>query len=196
MSYTKISTEDLIKWLKANLCEERFEHSLGTAECAKDLAYKFNLDIDKAYIAGLLHDCAKCFPNEKLLEIIDTKMDVEPIEKMSPKTLHAPVSSYVAKSVFGVDDEEILSAVRWHTLGKLNMSDFEKIIYLADKIEFRTRKKEHAEPIRRLLDEPDGLNQAMLQSYKQTIISLVERDLVICPLTVDIYNSYERSVNC
>lgn len=196
MSYIKISTEDLIKWLKENLNQERFEHSIGTAECARDLALKFNLDFEKAYVAGLLHDCAKCFSNEKLLEIIETKMNVDPTEKMSPKTLHAPVSSYIAESEFGVTDGEILSAVRWHTLGRLNMSDFEKVIYLADKIEYRTREKEHAEPIRKCLDEENGLDKAMLQSYKQTIISLVERDLVICPLTVDIYNSYECSVNC
>lgn len=196
MSYIKISIEELIKWLKVNLSEERFEHSIGTAECARDLAEKFSLDSEKAYIAGLLHDCAKCFSNEKLTEIIETGMSVDPVEKMSPKTLHAPVSSYIARHEFGVEDEEILSAVRWHTLGKLNMSDFEKVIYLADKIEYRTREIEHAEPIRKLLEEENGLNKAMLQSYKQTIISLVERDLVICPLTVDIYNSYECSVNC
>ena len=194
MDYIKISTEDLLDWLKKNLCEERYEHSLGTAECAKMLAEKYNLDSEKAYVAGLLHDCAKCFSNEKLLAIIDKNLDIEEIEKMNCKTLHAPVSAYIAKTEFGVDDEEILSSIRWHTIGKIGMSDFEKIIFLADKIEARTREESCAAPIRTLLFEDNGLHKALLQCYKQTIKSLVDRDLTICPMTIDIYNSLQPTV--
>ncbi len=195
MNYTEISTESLLDWLRTNLTEKRYAHSLGTAECAKDLARKYRLDEEKAYIAGLLHDCAKCFPNDKLISIIDEHLEVEEIEKMNYKTLHAPVSAYVAKNTFGVKDEEILSAIRWHTLGKVHMTDFEKIIFLADKIEERTRENWYAQPIRALLLESDGLNKAILQCYRQTIKSLVDRDLKICPLTIDIYNHYEDKVS-
>lgn len=69
------------------------------------------------------------------------------------KTLHAPVSAYIAEKEFHVTDKEILSAIRWHTLGKLDMTDFEKIIFLADKIEPNTRDKEYSSEIRSLLDE-------------------------------------------
>lgn len=194
MDYIKISTKDLLDWLEKNLNKERYEHSLGTAECAKALAQKYNLDIEKAYVAGLLHDCAKCFSNEKLLSIIDEHLDIEEIEKMNYKTLHAPVSAYIAQTEFGVKDEEILSSIRWHTIGKVDMSDFEKIIFLADKIETRTREDEHAEPIRKILKEENGLNKALLQCYKQTIKSLVDRNLTICPMTIDIYNSLQNKV--
>ena len=163
---------------------------------ARDLAAKYSQNEDRAYIAGLLHDCAKCLPTEKLLEIIDNEhLDVDSIEKMNYKTLHAPVSAFVAKTDFGVSDEEILSAIRWHTIGKLNMSDFEKIIYLADKIETRTREDEYANPIRECLSGPKGLDCAMLQSYKLTIKSLVDRNLKICPMTIDIYNHLEDLIN-
>ena len=195
MDYIGISTESLLDWLRTNLTEKRYAHSLGTAECAKDLARKYRLDEEKAYIAGLLHDCAKCFPNDKLISIIDEHLEVEEIEKMNYKTLHAPVSAYVAENTFGVKDEEILSAIRWHTLGKVHMTDFEKIIFLADKIEERTRENWYAQPIRALLLESDGLNKAILQCYRQTIKSLVDRDLKICPLTIDIYNHYEDKVS-
>lgn len=196
MNYTKISIEEILKWLKNNLNEERYEHSIGTAEMARDLAAKYSQNEDRAYIAGLLHDCAKCLPTEKLLEIIDNEhLDVDSIEKMNYKTLHAPVSAFVAKTDFGVSDEEILSAIRWHTIGKLNMSDFEKIIYLADKIETRTREDEYANPIRECLGGPKGLDCAMLQSYKLTIKSLVDRNLKICPMTIDIYNHLEDLIN-
>lgn len=192
MDYIKISTKELLEWLKKNLNEERYEHSLGTADCAKDLAQKYNLNFEKAYIAGLLHDCAKCFSTEKLLSIIeDYHLDVEDIEKMNYKTLHAPVSAFVAEKDFGVTDDEILSSIRWHTIGKVEMSNFEKIIFLADKIETRTREPEHAQPIRDKLQGANGLNEALLQCYRQTIKSLVDRDLKICPITIDIYNKLE-----
>ena len=195
MSYTRIDMESLFSWLKDNLSEKRYIHSIGTAECARDLAIKFGLDSEKAYMAGLLHDCAKCFSNEKLLEIINNNLNVQKIELMNYKTLHAPVSAYIAKNNFGVEDNEILSAIRWHTLGKIDMTDFEKIIFLADKIEPKTRDKDYLEEVRDYLKEENGLNKAMLKCYKETIKSLVKRDLKICPVTIDIYNNLEDIVN-
>lgn len=189
MDYTEI-----LSWLKNNLNEERYIHTLGTAECAKELASKFNLDCEKAYLAGLLHDCAKCFSNEKLLDIIHQHLNVEECEMLNYKTLHAPVSAYIAEKEFQVNDKEILSAIRWHTLGKLDMTDFEKIVFLADKIEPNTRDKEYSDKIKTLLDEPNGINKALLKCYKETIKSLVKRDLKICLLTIDIYNKLQDLV--
>jgi predicted HD superfamily hydrolase involved in NAD metabolism len=195
MNYTKISIESILDWLKNNLTEKRYAHSIGTAECARALAIKYNIDNEKAYIAGLLHDCAKCFPDEKLLSIIEENIpDADEMEKSNKKTLHAPASAYIAKQIFGVTDSEILSSIRWHTLGKLEMTTFEKIIFIADKIEERTRENWYAQPIRACLIEKNGLDKAMLQCYKQTIKSLVDRDLMICPLTIDIYNQYEKEL--
>lgn len=190
MDYTEI-----LKWLKGNLNDERYFHTIGTAQCAKELAVKYDLDCEKAYLAGLLHDCAKCFSNEKLLDIIHQNLDVEECEMLNYKTLHAPVSAYIAEKEFNVKDKEILSAIRWHTLGKLEMSDFDKIIFLADKIEPNTRDKEYSDKIRSILEENNGLNKALLKCYKETIKSLVKRDLKICLLTIEIYNKLEDLVN-
>ena len=60
----------ILNWLKDNLTEERYEHSIGTAECAAELAERFGLDREKAYLCGLIHDCAKCFSNDELKEKI------------------------------------------------------------------------------------------------------------------------------
>lgn len=188
MGYTELKEEVILKWLKENLSEERYQHSLGTAQCAKELAEKYDINIEKAYVAGLLHDCAKCFSNEKLKEIIDTNLDVEKCEMLNYKTLHAPVSAHTAKKDFGVTDEEILSAIRWHTLGKVDMSVFEKIIFLADKIEPETRDKKYSDEIKEILKEKNGLNLALLRCYEETIKSLVNRELKICMKTIDIYN--------
>ena len=195
MPYTKINQEEILQWLKENLSEERYIHTLGTAECAKELAKRYNLESEKAYIAGLLHDCAKCFTTEKLLEIIHENLEVEESEMLNYKTLHAPVSAFIAAKEFGVTDKEILSAIRWHTLGKINMTDFEKIIFIADKIEPKTRDKEHCAKIRSLLEEENGLNKALLKLYKCTLKSLVKRDLKICLLTVEIYNHLQDILN-
>lgn len=189
MNYTKIQA-----WLKENLNEKRYIHTLGTANCAKELAKQFGLNQDKAYLAGLLHDCAKCFSNEKLLDIIHQHLDVEECEMLNYKTLHAPVSAYIAETEFNITDKEIISAIRWHTLGNLNMTDFEKIIFIADKIEPNTRDKEYSDKIRELLSQDNGLNKALLKCYKETIKSLVKRDLKICLLTIEIYNKLQDLV--
>ena len=189
MDYTQI-----LNWLKENLNEKRYIHTLGTAQCAKELAEKFNLNSDKAYLAGLLHDCAKCFSNEKLLEIIHEHLNVEECEMLNYKTLHAPVSAYIAEKEFNIKDEEVLSAIRWHTLGTLDMTDFEKIVFISDKIEPNTRDEEYSAKIRALLEEENGINKALLKCYKETIKSLVKRDLKICLLTIEIYNKLQDIV--
>lgn len=190
----KTDYTEIKKWLKENLSDERYIHTLGTADCAKELADKYGLDCEKAYLAGLLHDCAKCFSNEKLLEIIKENLQVEEAEMQNYKTLHAPVSAFICQNEFGVEDCDVVSAIRWHTLGKLDMTDFEKIVFIADKIEPNTRDKEYSDKIRRLLSEENGLNKALLKCYKETIKSLVKRDLKICLLTVEIYNKLQDLV--
>ena len=189
MDYTEIK-----KWLKENLNEERYSHTLGTADCARELAKNFNLDTEKAYLAGLLHDCAKCFSKDKLLKIITSHLNVDKSEMQNYKTLHAPVSAYIAEKEFNVKDKEVLSAIRWHTLGKLDMTDFEKVVFIADKIEPNTRDKEYSEKIITLLKEENGLNKALLKCYKETIKSLCKRDLKICILTIEIYNKLQDLV--
>lgn len=184
-----VCTLDYINnWLKANLDSERYEHSLGTAQKAEELAEIYGEDKEKAYFAGLIHDCAKCLPKNEMAEII-SKIELECGEADSPKTHHAPAGVYVAKKEFGVEDEEILSAIRWHTIGKIGMTNFEKIIYIADKIEERTRPAEYAAPIREALKEENGLDKALFASYSNTIKSLVDRKLRICTQTIDLYNA-------
>lgn len=189
MNYTDINIDSIKAWLKDNLCEERYFHSLGVMDAAEELAIKYNLDVEKAKIAGLIHDCAKCLPNEKLLDLMKNKYKVyEECEIVNPKTWHAPVGAYLAKEEFNIVDEEILSAIRWHTLGKVGMTDFEKIIFIADKIEQNTRDCKCRSQIAILLNEDNGLNKAMLECFKITIESLTKRNLTICHQAIDVYN--------
>ncbi len=179
----------ILDWLKENLTEERYEHTLGTAECARILAEMFDEDPDKAELAGLLHDNAKCYPSEKLLEIIKEKIpEIPECELLNYKTYHAPVGAYIACHEFNVEDEEIINSIKYHTLGRVDMTKFEMIIFIADKIEARTREKAHQDKIWRIIKEK-GLKPAMFVLFSDTIKSLVQRRLPICPVTIDVYNS-------
>lgn len=183
--YTKFSIEEIKEKLKVCLSYERYIHSLGTMEKSVELAERFGLDVEKAQVAGLLHDCAKCLPNSELAEF---EYSFNECEKLSYKTWHAPVGEIIAKRDYGVVDEEILSAIRWHTIGKIGMSDFEKVIFLADKIENRTREPEFREKIEKVLNKTNSLDEAMFKSFKITIKSLLKRKLPICFQTIEVYN--------
>lgn len=187
-----MNTDCIKKTLKESLNEERYNHTLGTADCALKLAKKYGLDEKKAYLAGLLHDCAKCKSNDELLKIIKQELkNIDEGELQNYKTLHAPVGEYFARTMYNIDDSEILNAIRYHTIGRVNMSLFEKIIFLADKIEENTRDEKYSEEIWQILDKnkgETGLDMALFRCFSETIKSLVNRELKICKTTIDVYN--------
>lgn len=187
--------DEILKWLKENLSNERYEHTLGVKDAAIFLAQRYGANPKKAAIAGLLHDCAKCMSNEELLNIINEKVgDIDQSELLNYKTYHAPVGQVFACEIFKIKDADILSAIRYHTLGRVDMTVFEKIIFLADKIEANTRDKEYREKILNILDKFDkikpglGLDMALFECFSITIKSLVDRRLAICLATIDVYN--------
>ena len=121
--------EELVKEKYQN--SKRLTHILGVARLAKELAIKFGLDSEKAYVAGLLHDYIKYETKEEMIEIINDEMIVEKF-KNAPQIYHAYASSVVAKTKFNILDEEILDAIKYHVYGRLNMSLFEKILVISD----------------------------------------------------------------
>ena len=187
-----MNTDFIKKTLKESLSEERYNHTLGTADCALKLAKKYGLDEKKAYLAGLLHDCAKCKSNDELLKIIKQELkNIDEGELQNYKTLHAPVGEYFARTIYNVKDKDILDAIRYHTVGRVGMSLFEKIIFLADKIEENTRDKKYSKEIWQILDNNEGekgLDMALFRCFSETIKSLVNRELKICKTTIDVYN--------
>ena len=176
-------------WLKDNLTEERYGHSSGCADAAKKIAEILNYNEDRAYLAGLVHDCAKSMPLDLTMKLLkDNNVELVCGEDDNKKVLHAPAGAVVAKQQFNITDEEILSAVRWHTLGKSDMSVLEKIVFIADKIEPFSRGKDEYEKKLELLRTSDGADRIIFDCYAYTIKSLVERKLPICLRTVEIYN--------
>ena len=121
------------KKLKKYLDKDRYRHTLGVMYTAAALAMAHDHDMEQAQMAGLLHDCAKCIPNKKKLKICKKQnIRISSAEKSSPFLLHAKLGAYIAKEKYQIEDEEILSAIRWHTTGKEAMSELEKIVYIAD----------------------------------------------------------------
>lgn len=186
------SIDEIKNYLKENLSSERYIHTLGVMQEAIELAKRYNADIKKAEIAGLLHDNAKCMTKEDLRKFISENLpDLDKNELKNYKTLHAPVGAYFAKEKFKISDPEIISAIRWHTLGRVNMTLLEKIVFLADKIEKNTRDIEYRNQIIKILDENEGelgLNKALFRCFIETVKSLAERKLYICTTTIDVYN--------
>ena len=131
-----MNTQDIINSLKSVLTPDRFTHTMGVAKWARELAFLNGVSPDKAYTAGLLHDCAKCMTKDELADNIKKyKIELDDEALDSPQLWHSYVGAFVAKDVYGIDDKEILDAIYYHTTGKADMSELCAIVYLADAIE-------------------------------------------------------------
>ncbi len=175
--------EKIKEYLKENLSDKRYNHSLGVAEEAMRLAKRYGADIQKAYIAGLVHDCAKEINPSKSVELLKEKYGVFPDEDMVavPRLLHGLLGSCIAHSEFEIEDEDILDAIRYHTTGKADMGCLTKIIYIADYIE-PGRVYPDVDKLRDITynDIDDGI----LFSLDYTICDLVKKGIPIHPDTV------------
>ena len=165
---------EMIEKLKSNQKERRFKHTLGVAAEAERLADKFGVDKDKARIAGLLHDCAKNLDEKSGEEFsaICSKYGVtlDELTKKERALVHAFLGAAVAYKDYGIEDNEILDAIYYHTTARANMTPLEKIIYIADMTE-PGRELEQSKEIRRLaeIDVDDALIYAIGCSVKHVI---------------------------
>lgn len=122
--------------LSKKLSVKRFDHTIGVSYTAAAMAMRYGLNVDRAAMSGLLHDCAKYMTDDELIEKC-TKYGIEcsETELRNGYLLHAKLGAYLSKEKYGIEDEEICSAVRYHTTGKPAMSVLEAIIFTADYIE-------------------------------------------------------------
>lgn len=178
--------EEMKKYLNKNLTEARYKHSLGVMNTAVKLAEKYSADINKAKIAGLIHDCAKEMHKDKLFELYELESgEADKVLRNSPALLHGAAGAFIAKNTMGVQDKEILNAIKYHTTGRVNMELLEKIIYLADYIE-PARNFDGVEKLRTLAFE--DLDAALILSFDNTIEVVIKRGGLIHSKTVDARN--------
>ncbi len=180
----------LQKQMKEELSEDRFEHTLGVMYTAESLAMRYGVDMTKAAVAGLLHDCAKCIPNSQKIKMCK-KQDIEisEMEEKNPSLLHAKLGAYMAEKLYDVHDPEILSAIKWHTTGKPDMSMLDIIIYMADYIEPNRDKAPNLKQIRKLCFE--NIEEALYQVLEGTLEYLSDRPDMIDPMTKISYDFYK-----
>ena len=182
------------KILKEMLPEKRLKHSLSVSECAIKLSDIYRCDKEKAKIAGLVHDCAKYFTYEQIEECVKKfNIKLDSLEENNIALSHSIVGSYVAKEVFNINDEEILSAIKYHTTGRENMSLLEKLIYMADLIE-EGRKFPKVEELRNLTFS-GKLDEALLLSFDNTIKFVIDNKQLIHPRTVSARNYILNRIN-
>ena len=152
------------KKLKKKLDPCRYEHTLGVSYTAMALAMRYGCDLEKAELAGLLHDCARQFDNQTIYEkCLEKGIPVTEDEEKNKVLLHAKYGSYMAEHKYQITDPEILSAIRYHTTGKPDMTLLEKIIYIADYIEPRRNKADNLDSMRQLafVDIDQALTEIM-----------------------------------
>lgn len=182
------SVEELKDILKIRLSKKRFTHSMNVADSAMKLADRYGLDKDRCYLAGLVHDICKELPKDEQLEMVkncDRAVCAE--EFLTPPLFHAPAGSWYCENVLGIHDEDILNAVRYHTIGRAGMSDVEKAVYLADLIsDDRTYKD--VEKMRRSAFA--DIDAAMLEALSFSITDVVGKCSRLPHHTVEAYNEY------
>lgn len=169
---------------------KRFEHTLSVAYTAANLAACHGADIEQALIAGMLHDCAKCLSDEKLLSICkEHQIQTSREERQKPSLLHAKVGSYLAAKKYHVEDPDILNAIHNHTTGRPGMSLLEKIVFVADYMEPGRKQAPRLEQIRRTaFNDLDG---AVLMILEDTLEYLQSSDSVIDKTTQETYLYYK-----
>ncbi len=187
------SVDQIIEYLKNNLSEKRFLHTMGVAETAKVLADRWGVEPFRAYVAGLVHDCAKEVPFDETIRLLEESgFDLSPLEKSTPGILHAPLGAILAKEIFDIDDEEILCAVKYHTTGRENMSVLEKIIYIADFIE-PNRSYSEAEEVRTLAKI--DIDKAALREADMVIKFNIAKGKMLHPDTIYTRNYLLKIIN-
>lgn len=185
--------DEIRKQLKKELDRDRFEHTIGVMYTAECLAMAFGFDMEKAKLAGLLHDCAKCIPDNKKLRLCRKNgIQLSDSEKKNPVLLHAKLGAYIAKEEYHIDDSEILHAISVHTTGEPDMNILDKIIYISDYIEPNRCKAKNLKEVRQMAFQ--DLNLTMRKILRDTLVYLEESNekANIDPQTLKTYEFYNQ----
>ena len=181
--------EDLVLEKFAN--SKRLVHILGVAKLAKRLAIEFNLDAEKAYIVGLLHDFCKYESIDEMKKIIDDEEIIKKFEN-APQIYHAYAASAWVRKNLNILDNEILDGIKYHVFGRVNMTLFEKIIVLSDECE-DSREYSTCKEVRKILDS-GNFDLAMYLCIKYTIEAVLANGDIPLSEQYDILKELEKKI--
>ena len=186
-SYIRMSREALLAKMETVMPEKRLRHCLGVEKAARELAERFGLDVEKAGLAGLLHDYAKKVSDKEFLVLID-KYQLDPdLKNWGNNVWHGMVGIYKIQEDLGIEDVEILRAIEIHTVGASQMTDLDKVIYVADYIE-HNRAFPGVDQAREIASL--SLNKAVAYETAHTVEHLAHQGFPIYPQTLETYNAY------
>lgn len=186
-------TNKFVELIRSRLSDYRFHHSMCVAKRAVELAKMHGLDENKAYVAGVLHDVMKEEPldnQRKFIESLGHKMSE--VELASPNVFHQISGALYVENTLGIDDEDIINGIRYHTTGCANMSEFEMLIYLAD---FTSEERSYKDVDIMRQKTNDNFLDAMLYSLRFTISKLADDNKQIHPDTLHCYNWVLGEIN-
>ncbi|SFI62633.1 putative HD superfamily hydrolase of NAD metabolism [Paenibacillus sp. UNC496MF] len=176
-----MTRDEMMAAVKAEMPERRWTHTLGVMATSVVLAERFGGDPERAERAAILHDVAKYWQTARMETIIREQHMPEELLHYDKELWHAPVGAFVARRDYGVDDPEILDAIRYHTSGREGMTRMDKIVCLADYME-PGREFPGVAHIRELAEH--SLEQALIAGFDSTISYLLQQGKRIFPLTV------------
>ena len=187
----RLNKIELIRTLEQELNYKRFVHTLAVAGTASSLAMCYGMNIDKAELAGLLHDCAKCIDVRKMQKMCEKAgLEISPYEAGSGSLLHSKAGSVLAAEKYGCTDPDILNAIRYHTTGRPGMSLLEKIIFVADYIEPGRYTAKNLPEIRKMAFE--DIDEALLKILYDTLVYLNSTGNTVDPMTQKTYDYYRQ----
>ncbi len=180
-----METEKVMHWLDG-LSEYRRVHSLNVSQEAARFAEKYGADVEKARLAGLLHDVTKETDNERQLQIIENGgIILTELERRSPKLYHSISGACFVRDVIGIDDPDIFNAIRYHTTARAGMSMLEKVIFLAD---FTSAERDYPDIDVIREHAENSLEDGMLYGLKFTLSRLIARGDLTSPDALAAYN--------
>ena len=181
-----VNCSDYVKVIKSKLSPSRFEHSLRVVETALQMARGKDVEMDKVYLAALLHDFAKDLSSQELLKLArDNNLITCEAEEMQPDLLHGPVGAWLCQEELGIKDKDVLQAIRCHTTGNRDMKILDIIIYLADLIE-PARDYPGVGELRTVCE--NDLLRGLLYAFDCTLLYVLNRELLIHNHTVEARN--------
>ena len=183
-----MKTQQLKQHLETVLDQSRLEHSLRVMEYSVKLAQQHHADVEKAEIAGLLHDVAKRFDQHKSKQILMQVKNVDSVLLKQKKLWHAVVGAHYVRHELGIEDADIYDAIFYHTMGKPDMPLLTKIVYVADMIEpGRDAEYDFVPHIREVAFE--DLDAALLMTVNHTLSSVLKRGILMHPSSVAMRNA-------
>ena len=156
--------------LKKELDENRYHHTLGVMYTSASMAMRYDVDVQKALYAGLLHDCAKCIPSDKKIRLCEKYgLPVSSVEKENPSLLHARLGAYLAHEKYGVKDEEIICAIEPGRRELPNMADVRQLAFR-------------------------DIDECLYRILKDSLVYLDSKNITVDPMTQRTYDYYKKEM--